>query len=104
MYVYILKCADSSYYTGVTNDIKRRIEEHEQGMDKSCYTFKRRPVELVFYQKFQTPLEAIVFEKKIKGWKHDKKKALIENNWAYLQELSKCINETSHELYYKCNG
>jgi putative endonuclease len=99
MYVYILKCIDNSYYTGVTNNLERRLAEHQHGEVMSSYTFKRRPVKLVFYEQFQTPKEAILFEKKIKGWTRAKKEALIERNWQRLHELAKCSNETSHENF-----
>jgi putative endonuclease len=47
-FVYILKCNDNTYYTGVTNDVQRRFLEHQNGDDVDSYTYKRRPVELVF--------------------------------------------------------
>lgn len=97
MYVYILQCRDRSYYTGVTNDLERRILEHNQGLNKDCYTFSRRPLELMFYEIFDSPASAIAFEKKIKGWSRAKKKALIEKNWEKLPQLAKCRNETLHE-------
>lgn len=64
--VYILRCADGSYYTGVTNDLERRVAEHQQGIVPG-YTRKRRPVTLVYSQEFSTALEAIHFEKQVKG-------------------------------------
>jgi putative endonuclease len=94
--VYILLCADGSYYTGVTNDIERRIKEHETGINPRCYTYKRRPVELVYFEVFWTPKEAIEWEKRIKGWSRAKKEALIIGNWDKLQELSACNNITSN--------
>ena len=102
MYVYIIKCNDKSYYTGVTNNLERRLAEHQHGEVMSCYTFKRRPVQLVFYEKFQTPTEAIHFEKKIKGWTRAKKEALISQNWEQLHELARCKNETSHKNQPPC--
>jgi len=47
-FVYILLCSDSSYYTGVTNNLDRRLYEHEASFDPKSYTFKRRPLKLVF--------------------------------------------------------
>ena len=47
-WVYILRCADGSYYTGHTDNLKRRIGEHHSGSISGCYTVKRRPLELVF--------------------------------------------------------
>jgi putative endonuclease len=51
-HVYILQCSDGSFYTGITNDIERRLIEHESGENKNSYTFKRRPVTLVFNEVF----------------------------------------------------
>lgn len=93
-YVYILKCSDSSYYTGITNTISRRFEEHQKGKYRDCYTFKRRPLTIEFHQEFNDVLQAIYFEKKIKKWTRAKKKALIEGNFDRLQILSECRNAT----------
>jgi putative endonuclease len=99
MYVYMLKCIDGSYYTGVTNNVDRRFNEHESGMNIDCYTYKRRPLILVFCEKFDTPIKAIEFEKKLKKWSRAKKEALINQNWEKLQELAKCSNSSSHKFY-----
>jgi putative endonuclease len=61
-----------------------------------AYTYKRRPVELVYFEVFWTANEAIAWEKRIKGWSRAKKEALITENWEKLQELSVCTNITSH--------
>jgi putative endonuclease len=73
MYVYILKCSDNSYDTGVTNNIERRVAEHNSGLNTACYTYARRPLKLVYSEKFQTAIEAISMEKKLKGWSRKKK-------------------------------
>jgi len=99
MYVYILKCKDERYYIGVTNNLERRMVEHQSGINPNCFTYKRRPLELIFFERFTNPTDAIAFEKKLKGWSTAKKAALIEQNWNKLSELSKCKNRTSHELY-----
>ncbi len=96
LYVYILKCADGSYYTGVTNNFAKRVAEHNEGIDTKSYTYKRRPVDLVFVELFQIYHQAIAFEKQIKGWSRKKKEALIEQNWDRIKELSVCQNNTSH--------
>jgi len=96
-YVYILKCSDNSYYTGITNNINRRTQEHQEGKDKKAYTYKRRPIVLEHYQKFNNVLEAIYFEKKIKGWTRAKKTALINNDFDMLQILSECRNATHYK-------
>jgi putative endonuclease len=97
LYVYILKCADNSYYTGVTNNLNRRLIEHNEGYNVECYTFSRRPVTLVYFQIFNSPQQAIELEKKIKGWSKAKKEALISENWEKLHELAICKNLTSNE-------
>ncbi len=87
-YFYILKCADSSYYTGVTNNIDRRVAEHINGNDIRCYTFSRRPLELVYSESFPEIDYAIRREKQIKGWSRKKKEALISGNYHKLPELA----------------
>ncbi|WP_420577923.1 GIY-YIG nuclease family protein [Ekhidna sp.] len=86
--VYILKCSDNSYYVGVTNDIEARIIQHNQGMNRKAYTYSRRPVTLVFEEHFLDINQAIAFEKQIKGWRREKKDALIKRDWTKLPELS----------------
>jgi putative endonuclease len=93
MYVYILECSDNSYYTGVSNVPERRFQEHSIGINRNSYTFTRRPLKFVFSQIFSDPNSAIAFEKKIKRWTRVKKKALIENKWELLPELSKSYKE-----------
>jgi len=93
-YVYILKCSDDSYYTGITNNIEKRFDQHQQGYNKNSYTYKRRPLTLEFCQEFNDVLQAINFEKKIKGWTRAKKKALINNDWDMIQLLAECRNAT----------
>ena len=88
-YVYILRCSDESYYTGVTNNVDRRVSEHQQGLIPDCYTHKRRPLELVFAAHFNNVRNAIEREKQIKGWSRKKKEALINSDWEKLVELSK---------------
>ena len=95
-YVYILKCADDSFYTGETNNLRHRLQEHDNGSNPSSYTFIRRPVELVYYAEFPDYYQALIFEKRIKGWSRAKKEALINENWDKLKLLSVCNNESSH--------
>ena len=97
-YVYILQCSDNSFYVGVTNDLYRRFNEHSNGVDEFCYTYSRRPLDLVHYSEFSTPEHAIAFEKQLKGWSRKKKFALIENNWERLKALSECQNETHYKI------
>ena len=96
-YVYILKCSDDSYYTGITNDIENRLTQHNQGYNKDSYTFRRRPLTLEFCQEFKDVLQAIYFEKKLKGWTRAKKEALINDDWDMIQLLSECRNATHYK-------
>ena len=75
--------------------------EHENGEDKNCYTFKRRPLQLVFCENYFDPKQAIAFEKQLKGWTRIKKEAIIASNWEKLKQLSACKNLTSHLNYKK---
>ena len=101
--VYIVKCKDGSYYTGVTNDLEKRIAEHNSGTIPDSYTYSRRPVELIFAYGFQDGNLAIKFEKKIKGWTRVKKEALIKWDWEKIRSLAECTNETSH-VHFKKEG
>ncbi|MES2426754.1 MAG: GIY-YIG nuclease family protein [Bacteroidota bacterium] len=91
-YVYILLCSDNSYYTGVTNDLDRRVIEHETGESNTSYTFKRRPLKLVFCELFSDVNQAIAFKKQVKGWRRAKKEALINGDWDSLPELARTAN------------
>ena len=97
-YVYILKCSDGLTYTGITNNISRRFEEHQNGLNKTCFTYKRRPLELIFQQEFNNVEQAIYFEKKIKKWSAKKKFALANGEYDLLQILAECRNAT-HSNY-----
>jgi putative endonuclease len=88
-WVYILRCADSSYYTGHTDNLEKRIGEHTTGAITGCYTFKRRPLELVFSQDCATREEALASERQIKGWSRKKKEAMIRGDWAEVSRLAK---------------
>ncbi|NVO18715.1 MAG: GIY-YIG nuclease family protein [Bacteroidetes bacterium] len=96
-WVYILKCSDGSYYVGVTNGIKRRFAEHQNGRNPGSYTHSRRPVELVFSREFTSILKAIAFEKQLKKWSRAKKEALIARDFGELHRLAACRNETNSE-------
>jgi putative endonuclease len=88
-FVYILKCSDCTYYTGVTSNLSKRITEHELGSNTKSYTSSRRPVELVFYAEFTDINIAIEKEKQIKKWSKSKKEALIKGDFEGLPNLSK---------------
>jgi len=88
-WVYILHCADGSYYTGHTDNLDKRIQEHHAGAIPSCYTFKRRPLQLAFSQDFPTREEALASEQQIKGWSRKKKEAMIQGDWVEVSRLAK---------------
>ena len=88
-YVYVLKCSDKSYYTGITSNLTKRVEEHQYGKHIDSYTYKRRPVNLKFYAEFANVDLAIQTEKQIKKWSRAKKEALINNDFDKLPNLAK---------------
>ena len=94
-YVYILRCSDNSLYVGISNDLDRRLNEHNDGQLPNAYTYSRRPVTMVFYQEFTEPTQAIYFEKKLKGWSKQKKEALIKGDFDMVQTLAECRNATN---------
>ena len=87
--VYILECRDGSYYIGVTNDLERRLWEHDTGFDIGCYTYSKRPVKLKYYETTNDIKQAILREKQLKGWSRKKKQALFKEDWDELKRLSK---------------
>jgi putative endonuclease len=91
-WVYILRCSDGSYYTGHTDNLEKRINEHQAGtMD--CYTTTRRPVQLIYQQMFSSRDDAFAAERKIKGWSRKKKEAMIRGDWAEVSRLAKGKNK-----------
>ncbi|MGH8457214.1 MAG: GIY-YIG nuclease family protein [Stenotrophobium sp.] len=86
-WVYILKCSDESYYTGHTDNLEKRLGEHQQGLVKS-YTSTRLSVELMFSKECSTREEALTAEQQIKGWSRKKKEALMRGDWAEIRRLS----------------
>lgn len=97
-YVYILKCSDNSFYTGITSKFDQRWIQHQEGHFKDCYTFKRRPLQLVYHLEFWDVIQAILFEKQVKGWTRAKKIALINDDFDMIQLLAECRNFT-HSKY-----
>ena len=82
-WAYVLKCSDGSYYTGYTDDLERRIGEHQEGLIPG-YTQKRRPVSLMWSQDFATRAEALAAELQVKDWSRAKKEALFKSDWESL--------------------
>ena len=79
-YLYILECADKTLYTGITTDLKRRIEEHNGTKKGAKYTSARRPVRVVYTRKFKNRSNASREEARIKKLKKSEKEELIKNN------------------------
>jgi predicted GIY-YIG superfamily endonuclease len=91
-WVYLLQCSDGSFYTGHTDDLERRIGQHEQGL--CCdWTRRRRPVRLVWADSAPTHLEALEFERRVKRWSRAKKIAMIEGDWARVGYYAKPPHE-----------
>ena len=86
-FVYILKCADGTYYTGITNDIARRLSEHQNGANPKAYTFSRRPVELAWGEEVSSYGEALKHEHQIKKWSQAKKEALIRGDFEAIHQI-----------------
>jgi putative endonuclease len=87
-FLYILLCRDGSYYVGSTSgSLAKRMAEHQAGSFDG-YTADRRPVSLVFQQVFEAIEDAIAAERQVKGWRREKKQALIRGDYAALPLLS----------------
>ena len=86
-YVYILECKDGSFYTGVTDNIKRRLTEHRK--KTSHYTGYNPPRNLIYREPHRSKASAEKREAQIKRWSHAKKQALISGNFEDLRRLSK---------------
>ncbi len=95
-FVYMVRCRDAKYYVGITNDLERRVAEHNLGLDPYCYTFSRRPVTLAFATDYRDVVEAIAFEKQLKGWSRAKKESLITGDWGRIKELARGHNQRTH--------
>jgi putative endonuclease len=86
-WVYIVRCADNSYYTGHTDNLEKRIMEHQTGAIE-CYTSTRLPVTLVFAEEFPAREEALAHERQIKGWSRKKKEAMMRGDWDEVSRLA----------------
>ena len=75
--IYILECSDKSLYVGCTNNLERRLEQHNNSKSGAHYTKIRRPVVLIYSEKFDTLIQARCRETEIKGWRREKKFNLI---------------------------
>ncbi|MFA5770317.1 MAG: GIY-YIG nuclease family protein [Patescibacteria group bacterium] len=79
-YLYLLRCSDNSLYCGQTKDLKRRIKEHNSDDSKSKYTRTKRPVKLVYFERYKTINEVLKREFEIKKMTKTEKEVLIKKN------------------------
>ena len=86
-FVYILLCDNRKFYVGVTDNLKRRVEQHKK--KQSFYTKQFSIIELVHCEKYSTRQQAEHREQQLKGWSAAKKKALIKGDRSLLVKLSK---------------
>jgi len=93
-FVYMLRCADGSFYVGHTDELERRVAQHTAG-EIPGYTHERRPVELVWMQETATREEALAGELRVKGWSRAKKQALIAGDWDKVSALARSRRATS---------
>jgi putative endonuclease len=92
-YMYILECADGSYYTGSTKELERRLWEHQNGLGAN-HTSKRLPVKLVYCEECDRIDDAFYREKQVQGWSRKKKEALMASDYNQIHLLAVCKNET----------
>ena len=86
--MYILQCADGSYYVGSTRNLEARLHQHQTG-GGAVYTRSRLPVELVYSAEFVTVAEAFAAEKRVQNWSRAKREALIRGDFDALASLGK---------------
>lgn len=96
-YMYILQCADGSFYTGSTINLQRRIEEHKSG-EGAKFTKEHLPINLVYYESFDRIDLAFNREKQVQGWSRAKKIALIKGEKERLKKLSKYMSENEPKV------
>jgi len=87
-YTYILRCANGTYYVGSTENLQARLKALNDGRG-AAYTFKYRPVHLVYFEEYRSKIEVLPRERQLKHWSHHKKQALVLGNRERLKHLSK---------------
>ena len=88
-FMYILECADHSFYVGSTWDLEKRLAQHNSGIGGAAYTRRRRPVRLVYFEQSDRIEDAYAREKQIQNWGRAKRIALIEGRYDDLPGLSR---------------
>jgi predicted GIY-YIG superfamily endonuclease len=86
-WAYMLHCSGGAFYVGHTDDLERRIAEHESGASPG-FTRDKLPVTLVWSETFATRIDALETERRIKGWSRAKKMALIRGDWQLVSKLA----------------
>jgi putative endonuclease len=100
--VYILLCADGSYYTGSAADVEARVVQHQEGMYPESYTFGRRPVKLVWCSdEVARYSEALAFERQVKGWNRAKKESLMRGDFGKIHEIVKAERKRREQIKKK---
>jgi predicted GIY-YIG superfamily endonuclease len=92
-WMYILKCADGSFYTGHTDDLEKRLGQHDEAMFPDCYTVDKRPLELFYAEECQTREDAKQREYQVKSWSRAKKIALAKQDWDKLKYFARPPSE-----------
>lgn len=87
-WVYMLECADRSFYVGHTDNLEQRIACHQAG-EIPGYTAERLPVSLVLAQAVESREQALNLERQLKGWSRVKKQALLAGDWPRVSALAK---------------
>jgi len=85
-FVYILRCADGSFYVGETNDVASRLARHNNGT-AAAHTARRRPVQLVYSERYPNRDDCLKRERQLKRWTRAKKEALIAGDITALKTL-----------------
>lgn len=101
-YMYILQCADGSYYTGSTRNLNARITRHQNG-EGANHTRKHLPVKLVYYEEYERIDEAFYREKQVQRWSRKKKEALINREFEKLSELARSSTSSGAALRHSKN-
>lgn len=95
-YTYILECKDGTYYTGWTNNLDKRLKDHNEGKGAK-YTKPRLPVSLIYYEKFQTKEEAMRREYAIKRMSRSEKNKLV---CEYREQITE-NNSVKERIFYE---
>lgn len=93
--MYILECADGSYYTGSTKWLDLRLAQHQNG-EGARHTKKHLPVTLIYFEEYPRIDTAFYREKQIQGWSRKKKEALVRGFEMELKKAAECMNESHH--------